>query len=153
MPSSRANATIIAVSRSPSSVPCSRTVASLPYLSTSRTPGRSAERVISIDSHGEWRRVTSPVRRSRVDSDGGSISRPSARSTTLGSSSVSTTASMMPRLARFSLTWMPGGNGRFSSSSNTLGPRNPIRAPGSATVMCPSDPHDAKTPPVVGWRR
>ena len=60
---------------------------------------------------------------------------------------------MMPRLARFSLTWMPGGNGRFSSSSNTLGPRNPISAPGSATVMWPSDPHDANTPPVVGWRR
>ncbi len=26
-------------------------------------------------------------------------------------------------------------------------------APGSATVTCPSDPHDANTPPVVGCLR
>ena len=29
----------------------------------------------------------------------------------------------------------------------------PTSAPGSATVTWPSEPQDAKTPPVVGWRR
>ena len=33
------------------------------------------------------------------------------------------------------------------------GPRKPTSAPGSATVTWPSEPHDAITPPVVGWRR
>ncbi|SKZ29965.1 Uncharacterised protein [Mycobacteroides abscessus subsp. abscessus] len=28
-----------------------------------------------------------------------------------------------------------------------------MSAPGSAQVMCPMDPHEANTPPVVGLRR
>jgi len=34
-----------------------------------------------------------------------------------------------------------------------LRPEKPTRAPGSATVMCPRDAHEASTPPVVGCRR
>ena len=71
----------------------------------------------------------------------------------VATSSGGTTASMMPLATRFSASWTPAGNGVPLRASNTRGPRNPTRAPGSATVTCPSDPHDAKTPPVVGWRR
>ena len=35
--------------------------------------------------------------------------------------------------------------------SLTLGPAKPMRAPGSASMMSPSEAKLAVTPPVVGW--
>ena len=56
-------------------------------------------------------------------------------------------------LGRFSAVCTPSGNVLAVQRLYTRGPRNPMRAPGSATVTWPSEPHDARTPPVVGLRR
>ena len=104
--------------------------------------------------------IESHASTSGISSSGGSGTRSiapglsifSARSSTSPISSGGTTASTMPWAKRFSAVWTPSGNGSPYSASKTRGPRKPTRAPGSATVMCPSDPHDAITPPVVGWR-
>ena len=63
------------------------------------------------------------------------------------------TPSITPCCARCSPCWTPAGMVFPVVSSTTRGPRKPRRAPGSAKVMCPADPQDAMTPPVVGLRR
>lgn len=71
----------------------------------------------------------------------------SARCSVARRSSSATTPSITPWRCRFSAVCTPAGNGWSYSNSYTRGPRNPIRAPGSATVTWPSEPQDAKTLP------
>ena len=77
----------------------------------------------------------------------------SARSTMSPSTRMGMMASISPQAHRFSAVCTPAGNVLLYCASYTRGPRNPTRDPGSANVMCPSEPHDANTPPVVGSRR
>jgi hypothetical protein len=155
-PSNAVRASSSPASRWPSPVPLSGMTSSAPRRSRSRTPGRSGRRVSSTDSHVDR------VRRGGGPGSGAGgggcsaawgVSSRSTRRATPARSSGATTPSMTPFATRFSATCTPLGNGLPVSASITRGPRKPMSAPGSATVTCPRDPHDAKTPPVVGLRR
>jgi len=63
------------------------------------------------------------------------------------------TPSSSPQRCRFSAVCTPSGNGASCNASYTRGPRKPISTRGWAMVTWSNDPHDANTPPVVGWRR
>ena len=47
----------------------------------------------------------------------------------------------------------PAGTARRRGARRPAGRGSRSARPGSATVTWPSEPHDANTPPVVGWRR
>ena len=130
---------------SPSSVPLSRTVL-----------GRAVPQQVAyaepVRSPGQLHRLPRrPVRRVGVGSQAaararsaGSTSTPRARSTQLGQVlggddrvDHALLGEVLGRAAR------RPGTGAPLSASYTFGPRKPTSAPGSATVTCPSEPHDA----------
>ena len=61
-----------------------------------------------------------------------------------------TILSIKPCSNRNSALWNPSGNFCFIVCSITLGPANPIKAPGSAKIISPRLAKLAVTPPVVG---
>ena len=62
----------------------------------------------------------------------------------------STIASTKPCSNKNSARWNPSGSFSPIVCSITLGPANPIKAPGSARIISPSIAKLAVTPPVVG---
>ena len=141
-------------SLSPSAVPCRITTSVAAERRRRRTPGRSSRRERPTESHtGASTTSGSASTGTGSPTPGRSHITDSARAVTEASASGGRTASTSPCACRFSATCTPAGNGSPYRASNTRGPRKPMRAPGSATVTWPSEPHEAKTPPVVGWRR
>ena len=143
-PSIRVSATITVSSRSPSSVPRSRTVPEPPCRSRWRTPARPGSRVRSIDSQADVSPIA-PDRRSRQGAAGRRVHEHRERPVDQLGQVLGRAPPRRSRRARRGSrrSARPRGTSSPVRPAYTLGPRKPISAPGSATVMWPSDPHEA----------
>src|SRR5207302_248785 len=104
-----------------------------------------------------WRGHSAALRSGRASICGttgaggwGLRSRPRIRANVACSSARGTTWSTMPCSSRYSARWNPPGNVSWIVSSMTRAPATPLTAPGSASVMSPTNAQAAEPPPDAG---